>query len=197
MDVRLSAPDETTGIRNFREAAAEYLTRHAERRGIGRDVTALQNLDSYIGAKYLDEIYDETFQPFRDERAKEGICVGTVDRDIGTAARVLEEAATKYRDEVTKLTWLRERPYINYARPYKKREPYPLDWDAPAATSNSSTRGHPRAGQTPPPGRGGTVVVFTRCERGWQLERRLLSVASSCPRTSAGARDASGDRVTA
>jgi integrase len=115
--------------RLFREAAAEYLTRHAERRGIGRDVTALQNLDSYIGSKFLDEIYDETFQPFRDERAKEGICVGTVDRDIGTAARVLEEAATKYRDEVTKLTWLRERPYINYARPYKKREPYPLDWD--------------------------------------------------------------------
>jgi hypothetical protein len=88
-------------------------------RGIGRDVTALQNLDSYIGAKYLDEIYDETFQPFRDERAKEGICVGTVDRDIGTAARVLEEAATKYLDEVTKLTWLREQPYINYARPYQ------------------------------------------------------------------------------
>ncbi len=28
--------------------------------------------DSYIGAKYLDEIYDETFQSFRDERAKEG-----------------------------------------------------------------------------------------------------------------------------
>ena len=52
-----------------------------------------------------------------------------MDRDIGTAARVLEEAATKYRDEVTKLTWLRAKPYINYARPYKKRDPYPLDWE--------------------------------------------------------------------
>jgi hypothetical protein len=87
--------------RLFREAAAEYLTRHAHRRGVDRDVTALQNLDPYIGAKFLDEIFDETFQPFRDERAKEGICVGTVDRDIGSAARVLEEAAKKYRDEKT------------------------------------------------------------------------------------------------
>ena len=56
-------------------------------------VTGLQNRDPYIGGRFLDEIYDETFQPFRDERAKEGICVGTVDRDVGSAARVLEDSS--------------------------------------------------------------------------------------------------------
>src|SRR5262245_42636969 len=98
---RDAAVQGTRPRRLFRAPAAVDLTRHAHRRGVDRDMTGLQNLDPYIGAKFLDEIFDETFQPFRDERAKEGICIGTVDRDIGSAARVLEEAAKKYRDERT------------------------------------------------------------------------------------------------
>lgn len=114
--------------RRFREAATKYLNDHVRRRGIGRDRTALANLDQYIGDKMLDEIHDGSFQSYRDDRAKEGICIGTMDRDIGTAARVLEEAARKWRDEKTNLTWLVETPMIEYQRAYNKRLPYPLDW---------------------------------------------------------------------
>lgn len=114
--------------RRFREAVTKYLKEHSRRRGIGRDDTALANLDPYIGDKLLDEIHNGSFDKYREDRAKAGISIGTVDRDIGTAARVLEEAARKWRDEKTNLTWLVETPMIEYQREYNKRLPYPLDW---------------------------------------------------------------------
>src|SRR5579862_1800164 len=91
-----------------REAATKYLTAHVRRRGISRDATSLKNLDPYVGGLMLDEIHDGSFDAFREARAGAGICIGTVDRDIGVAARVLEEAARKWRDEKTNLTWLAE-----------------------------------------------------------------------------------------
>lgn len=114
--------------RRFREAVTKYLNEHSRRRGISRDDTALANLDPYIGDKLLDEIHDGSFDKYRKERAAAGTSIGTVDRDIGTAARVLEEAARKWRDEKTNLTWLVESPMIEYQRTYNKRLPYPLDW---------------------------------------------------------------------
>jgi hypothetical protein len=42
---------------------------------------------------------------------------------------VLEDAATKWRDERTNLTWLAQVPYINCALPHKKRQFYPLSWE--------------------------------------------------------------------
>jgi integrase len=114
--------------RQFREAATKYLNDHVRRRGISRDGTSLLNLDPYIGAMMLDEIHDGSLDKFRKEREAEGISIGTVDRDVGVAARVLEEAARKWRDARTNLTWLAEVPAIEYNRPYNKRQPYPLDW---------------------------------------------------------------------
>jgi integrase len=115
--------------RTFREAATKYLNDHTRRRGISRDATALKNLDPYIGSKFIDEIHDGTFDKFRRDREAEGVSIGSVDRDIGTAARVLEEAARKWRDDGTNLTWLVETPMIEYQREYNKRLPYPLDWE--------------------------------------------------------------------
>ena len=115
--------------RTFREAATKFLNDHTRRRGISRDATALKNLDPYIGDRFIDEIHDGTFNEFRTNREAEGVSIGSVDRDIGTAARVLEEAARKWRDDQTNLTWLPETPMIEYQREYNKRLPYPLDWD--------------------------------------------------------------------
>jgi len=59
-----------------------------------------------------------TFDKFRMNREAEGVSIGSVDRDIATAARVLEEAARKWRDDQTNLTWLIETPMIEYQREY-------------------------------------------------------------------------------
>jgi integrase len=115
--------------RTFREAATKYLKDHIRRRGISRDATALKNLDPYIGNRFIGEIHDGTFDKFRKDREADGVSIGSVDRDIGTAARVLEEAARKWRDDGTNLTWLVETPMIEYQREYNKRLPYPLDWE--------------------------------------------------------------------
>src|SRR5690606_39124042 len=64
---------------------------------------------------------------------------------------------------------------------------------APAATLNSPIRGRVKFPQLTAAGR----CVFTRSERALQLERRPPSGASSCPRTSADASDASGGRAAA
>ena len=74
--------------RTFRDAATKYLKDHTRRRGISRDATALKNLDPYIGDRFIDEIHDGTFDKFRKDREAEGVSVGSVDRDVGTAARV-------------------------------------------------------------------------------------------------------------
>ncbi len=92
------------------------------------DITAFKNLDRYVGGKYLEDIFDDSFEEFREGAGERGLCAGSVDRDVGSAARVLWEAANLYRDPHSRLTWLAEEPYLNYARPYKKRQPYPPDW---------------------------------------------------------------------
>jgi integrase len=89
----------------------------------------LKNLDPYIGSRFIDAIHDGTFDKFRKDREADGVSIGSVDRDIGTAARVLEEAARKSRDDGTNLTWRVETPMIEYQREYNKRLPYPLDWE--------------------------------------------------------------------
>jgi len=66
-------------------------------------------------------------------------------------------------------------------------------YEAPAATLNSPIRGRVKFPQLTTAGR----CVFTRSERALQLERRPPSDASSCPRTSADASGASGDRAAA
>ena len=85
----------------------------------------MKNLDPYIGGRFIDEIHDGTFDKFRKDREAEGVSIGSVDRDVGTAARVLEEAARKWRDDGTNLTWLVETPVIEYQREYNKRLPTP------------------------------------------------------------------------
>src|SRR5690606_14303114 len=67
------------------------------------------------------------------------------------------------------------------------------DLSSPAATLNSPIRGRVKFPQLTAAGR----CVFTRSERALQLERRPLSDASSCLRTSADASDASGGRAAA
>lgn len=48
-----------------------------------------------------------------------------MDRDIGTAARVLEEAARKWRNDGTNLTWLVETPMIEYQGGVQQAPPLP------------------------------------------------------------------------
>jgi hypothetical protein len=52
-----------------------------------------------------------------------------LNRHIAVAHRILQDAATKWRDDRTNLTWLAQAPWINTTAPHTKRPAYPLDWD--------------------------------------------------------------------
>ena len=71
-----------------RDAATKYLKDHTRRRGISRDATALKNLRPLHRGQVHRRIHDGTFDKFRKDREAEGVSVGSVDRDVGTAARV-------------------------------------------------------------------------------------------------------------
>lgn len=126
--------------RTFRECAARYLNENAHKRGIQRDAEALVDMDGLIGERFIDEMHDGTFEPYREARRNptepragrkslKPLSNATLNRNIGVAGRVLLDAAAKWRDERTNLTWLLQAPYINANLPHVKRPPYPLDWD--------------------------------------------------------------------
>lgn len=126
--------------RIFREAATRFLTENAHKRGIRRDADALADMDSFVGDLYIDEMHDGSFEAYRAARRNpteprpgrltiKPLSNATLNRNVGVAARVLQDAATKWRDERTNLTWLGQVPFVNSNLPHKKRPPYPLSWD--------------------------------------------------------------------
>lgn len=126
--------------RTFRDAATRFLTENGHKRGIRRDADALAGMDEFIGSMFIDEIHDGSFDAYREARRnptepREGhvkvrpLTNGTLNRNIGVAARVLRAAAMKWRDDRTNLTWLVQAPFINANLPHQKRQPYPLSWE--------------------------------------------------------------------
>jgi integrase len=126
--------------RVFRDAATRFLTENAHKRGIARDAEALADMDEFIGDLSIADIHDGSFDAYRETRRNptelragrrtlKSVSNSTLNRNIGVAARVLQDAARKWRDDYSKLTWLAEAPFINANMPHKKRQPYPLSWD--------------------------------------------------------------------
>jgi hypothetical protein len=133
--------------RTFREAATRYLNENAHRRGIARDAAALKDMDEALGESpvnimdlYIDEMHDGSFTAYREARRNptkprtgrksiKPLSNGTLNRHASVVKCVLEDAATKWRDEMSNLTWLAQSPYINCTLPHKKRPPYPLSWE--------------------------------------------------------------------
>lgn len=126
--------------RRFRECATRFLNERAHMRGISRDRDSLVDMDGFIGDLNIDEMHDGSFEAYRQARRHpteprpgkkkiRPVSNLTLNRQIGVASRVLQDAATKWRDERTNLTWLAQAPFINANLPHAKRLPYPLDWD--------------------------------------------------------------------
>ena len=126
--------------RVFRDAATRFLTENEHKRGIRRDADALADMDEFIGNLEIAEMHDGSFDAYREARrhptaprpgrlTAKPLSNATLNRHVGVAARVLRDAATKWRDARTNLTWLAQAPFVNASLPHKKRQPYPLNWD--------------------------------------------------------------------
>ena len=122
----------------FREAAARYLGDC-----IGKVDTAdliafhIELLDPWIGDLGVDEVYDETLQPFKDDRLKptvtktgkpKQISLSTLNRSLEVARRILNLCARSYRHP-NGMTYLATAPLITIERNKRARKQYQLSWD--------------------------------------------------------------------
>jgi len=119
--------------RTFREAASHYLeteiAKPEPKASLSTDASFLKELDSFIGNLELDRVHDGTLAAFVKARRSAGNKTKTVNLKLALVRRVLNLAATKWRDEVTGLTWLAQAPKIDLLPLTDARLPYPLSWD--------------------------------------------------------------------
>ncbi len=117
----------------FREAALRYLTENRERlRSINDAAWHVELLDPWIGEKAIDQVYDETLQPFKLHRLKvDEVTLTTVNRSLELVRRILNLCARKFRHP-NGMTWLETAPLISVdtkEAKLKARRAYPLSWE--------------------------------------------------------------------
>jgi integrase len=117
----------------FREAAIRYLNEYRERlASIEAAAFHVQLLDLWIGDLAIEDVYDETLEPFKTHRLKTGkVSLTTVNRSLEVVRRILNLCARRWRHP-NRLTWLETAPLISIdvgkARK-QARKPYPLSWE--------------------------------------------------------------------
>lgn len=112
----------------FREAALRYLDEHREISSIDDAAWHIEMLDSWIGSMTLEDVCDETLEPFKTKRLEEDkVTLTTVNRSLEVVRRILNLAARQWRHP-NRLTWLETAPLITLERDVRARKPYPLSW---------------------------------------------------------------------
>ena len=112
----------------FDQAAAHNVSMHAEKASIETEIYMLQGVMPYIGKLDLHQVHDATLLPFKNERLKEGRAHKTVNLALGVVRRILNLAATSWRDGDSN-TWLEQAPKITMLPLVgHQREPMPITW---------------------------------------------------------------------
>lgn len=124
--------ERTRGARprvTFREGAIRYLKEGSELASIDDAAWHVELLDPMIGDLALDEVCDETLEPFKTHRLEvDKVSPTTVNRSLEVVRRVLNLAARQWRHP-NRLTWLETAPLITIEKNRKARKPYPISWD--------------------------------------------------------------------
>lgn len=112
----------------FDQAAAHYVSLHAKKASIETEIYMLKGVMPYIGKLDLHQVHDATLLPFKNERLKEGRAHKTVNLALGVVRRILNLAATSWRDGDGN-TWLEQAPKITMLPLVgHQREPMPITW---------------------------------------------------------------------
>jgi integrase len=114
--------------RLFSEAAAHYLLLHQDKASIVTETYLLQSVMPAIGHLPLTRVHDSTLAPYVQKRLADGRAHKTVNLALGVVRRILNLAASSWRDE-NGTTWLAQAPRITLL-PLSghQREPKPLSW---------------------------------------------------------------------
>lgn len=115
-------------VRTFDQAAAHYLTTNQDKTSLVTEAYLLLKIMPYIGPLELHQVHDSTLAPFITARLAEGRAHKTINLALGVVRRILNLAATKWRDEGG-VTWLQQTPAITMLPLIgHQREPRPISW---------------------------------------------------------------------
>jgi integrase len=118
--------------RTFRAAATKFLNENQHKRSIDDDALHLSQLDPFIGSLFLKQVHLDSLQPFIASRRADGVKTTTINLALGTVRRILNLAASEWRDE-RGMTWLEHAAKIKLLPVKDKRAPYPLSREEQAA----------------------------------------------------------------
>ena len=126
--------------RTFRAAATKFLNENQHKRSIDDDALHLSQLDPFIGNLFLKQVHLDSLQPFIASRRADGVKTTTINLALGTVRRILNLAASEWRDE-RGMTWLEHAAKIKLLPVKDKRAPYPLSRDEQAAVVGREREG--------------------------------------------------------
>lgn len=112
----------------FNQASAHYVSLHEHKASLETEIYMLQSVMPTIGHLDLHQVHDGTLAPFKTKRLEDGIAHKTINLALGVVRRILNLAATSWRDETGK-TWLEQAPHITMLPLVgHQREPRPITW---------------------------------------------------------------------
>lgn len=112
----------------FDQAAAHYISLHEQKASLETEIFMLTSVMPYIGKLELHQVHDGSLAPFQTARLAEGRAHKTINLALGVVRRILNLAATSWRDESGK-TWLEQAPKITLLPLVgHQREPRPITW---------------------------------------------------------------------
>lgn len=111
----------------FEKIAAKYLLESEEKLSIQTEATLLEAIMPFIGHLNLEQIHDETLQPFIKARRAQGRKNKTINASLGVVRHILNLAARKWRDGQGR-TYLETAPLISMLLLDDARKPRPISW---------------------------------------------------------------------
>ena len=111
----------------FEPIAAKYLLENEEKLSIQTEATLLEAIMPFIGNLTLEQIHDDTLQPFINARKKQGRKNKTVNASLGVVRHILKLSARKWRDDQDR-TLLETAPLISMLPLDDARKPRPISW---------------------------------------------------------------------
>jgi integrase len=115
----------------WRQAATKYLQDFADKSNIETEAGYLEDLDTFIGSSFLEQVHDEALRPYVQHRRRQGRKTKTINNALALVRHILNLCASSWRHPNGK-TWLETAPKIAMQDPPRglddSAKPYPLDW---------------------------------------------------------------------
>lgn len=115
-------------VATFDQAAAHYISLHEHKASLETEIYMLKSVMPHIGHLDLRQVHDGSLAPYKTQRLAEGRAHKTINLALGVVRRILNLAATSWRDDAGK-TWLEQAPLITLLPLVgHQREPSPITW---------------------------------------------------------------------